>query len=101
MSKKKGLGRDVNKSIESMDALLSALKEYQKIPLKRGLQDSNIKDDKVSKAINESMEKAFNLSIMVEDLRNQLQSTKPPSGNSRFASSVVAKFLGRTVEYEN
>jgi hypothetical protein len=97
MSKKKGLGRDVNNSIEAMDALLGTLKEFHKIPLKRGLQSTKFEDekgDKVAKAINETMEKAFNLTIMVEDLRNLVSGIKEPKGNSRFASHrIIAKFL--------
>ena len=94
MSKKKGLGRDVNKSIEAMDSLLSALKEFHKIPLKRGLQSSKIDDEKLAKAINDSMEKAYNLTILVEDLRNMISGVKPPSGNSRFASHrIISKYL--------
>jgi len=96
MSKKKGLGRDVNSSIEIMDSLLSALKEFHKMPLKRGLQSSKIDDEKLAKAINETMEKAFNLNIMVEDLRTQVSGTKMPKGNSRFATlRVVTNFLSR------
>jgi hypothetical protein len=94
MSKKKGLGRDVNKAVEAMDALLGALKEFHKTPLKRGLQSIKFDDDKVAKAVNDTMEKAFQLTIMVEDLRNQVSGIKSPKGNSRFASHrVIAKFL--------
>jgi hypothetical protein len=96
MSKKKGLGRDVNKSIEIMDSLMSALKEFHKMPLKRGLQSSKIDDEKLAKAINDSMEKAFNLTILVEDLRSQVSGAKLPNGNSRFATKrIVANFLLR------
>jgi hypothetical protein len=93
MSKKKGLGRDINVSIEAMDELLSCLKKFHGIPLKRGLKSSKTYDDDVAKNVNNVMEKAFALNIMVEDLRNQVAGVKPKA-NARFASQrVIDKFL--------
>ena len=95
MSKRKGLGRDVNSSIEVMDILLAALKEFHRIPLKRGILSSKLEDgEKILKAVNDTMEKAFNLSMMVEDLKSQIGGAKVPTGNSRFASlRIIEKFL--------
>lgn len=92
MPKKKGLGRDVNKSVEVMDELLDCLGKFHTIPIKRGLQSSGMMDDKFSKAVNEAKEKAYALNIVIEDLLNQVKGAKPAS-NKRFASRVVSKFL--------
>jgi len=92
MPKKKGLGRDVNKSIEVMDDLLDCLKKFHSLPIKRGLHSNGIVDEKFGKMVNEAKEKAFAVSIAVEDLIDQVKGAKP-AANKRFACRVVSKFL--------
>jgi hypothetical protein len=93
MSKKKGLGQDVGRSIQIMDKLLGSLDSFHKMPVKRGLNSNGILDDKFNKVVNEAKEKAYALSIAVEDLRDQVKGAKPAS-NKRFASQrVISNFL--------
>jgi hypothetical protein len=93
MPKKKGLGRDVNKSIEVMEELMDCLKNFHSMPIKRGLHSNGIMDDKFGKIVNEAKEKAFAAGIAIEDLLEQIKGAKPAS-NKRFASQrVVSKFL--------
>ncbi len=92
MPKKKGLGRDVNKSIEVMEHLADCLKKFHGLPIKRGLHSNGILDDKFGKIVNEAKEKAYTLSIALEDLLDQMKSAKPAT-SKRFASRVVSKFL--------
>jgi len=93
MSKKKGLGRDINVSLEIMDQLLGTLRKFHGMPLKRGLKSNKIQDDDVAKMVNKVMEDAFALSIAVGDLRDHISGAKP-KGNARFACHrVVSKFL--------
>ena len=93
MSKKKGLGQDINKSVDILNELLESLKKVHTIPLKRGLKSNKIVDEDIAKAVNTTMQKAFELSIMVEDLRNHVSGVKPKA-NARFSSvRVIDKFL--------
>jgi len=93
MPKKKGLGRDVAKSVEVMEELMDCLKKFHSMPIKRGLQSSGVMDEKFIKVVNEAKEKAFAASIAIEDLLEQVKGAKPAS-NKRFASErVVSKFL--------
>jgi len=93
MSKKKGLGKDINASIEVMDDLLLCLKKFHGVPLKRGLKSNNAYEDDMAKDVNTVMTKAFDLNILVEDLRNRIAGVKPKA-SARFASQrVIGKFL--------
>lgn len=93
MSKKKGLGRDINTSVEMMDDLLGCLKKFHGIPLKRGLKSNKVDDVNLAKLVNKVMEDSFALSIAVGDLKDQVSGVKPKS-NARFACQrVISKFL--------
>jgi hypothetical protein len=92
MSKKKGLGRDVSTSLESMDALLSALRDFTGMPLKKGLDSNKVADDKLLKMVNDSVEQAVKLHNMVHDLARSVKGLKT-NVSSRFASQVVQRFL--------
>jgi hypothetical protein len=93
MPKKRGLGRDVTKSIEVMEELMDCLKKFHGLPIKRGLQSSGVMDEKFGKVVNDTKEKAFAASIAIEDLLEQVKGAKPAS-NKRFACGrVVSKFL--------
>jgi len=96
MPKKKGLGRDIEKSLESMKTLLSSLNDFSKAPLKRGLHGNGMDDEKMMKLVNEASEKAHSLAIMVEDLHDTVRGFKG-NKNSRFASKVVENFLSETM----
>jgi hypothetical protein len=94
MSKKKGLGRDLNKSMEVAGNLLKILREFSDVPIKRGLHSSRISDPQVHKLVNDVMEKAVTLSMAVQDMCASISGAKPPKMNSRFASQrVIEKFL--------
>jgi hypothetical protein len=96
MPKKKGLGRDVEKCLQIMDDLESALKKFYEMPLKRGLQSNKALDDDINKLINTSREKATALMNDIDDIEKAIKSVKT-DGNSRFASQrVVEKFLDNT-----
>jgi hypothetical protein len=95
MPKKKGLGRDINASVEIMDDLLGCLSKFHDMPLKRGLKSNKMYEDDVAKVVNDAMNKAFALRTIVEDLRNEVSGMKPKTDTSkRFASQrVISKFL--------
>ena len=92
MSKKKGLGRDVNKSIEIMDKLSGALKDFAHMPLKKGLVSSGVDDEQLSTMFNKASEEAFSLINKVEDIKHKIKGVKTIH-NSRFAKKVVTNFL--------
>ena len=92
MPKRRGLGRDVNKSIEIMDSLVGCLRDFAHMPLKKGLHSNNISDEKLGKIINDTSEKAYVLLNAVEDLKGQIKGVKTDA-NSRFASRVVARYI--------
>lgn len=92
MSKKKGLGQHLNKSLEVMDDLLKALKKFTGMPIKKGLAVNNVDDKEISKAVNESLVEASSLINKIEDLETSIKSIKP-KGNSRFANRVVSRYL--------
>jgi hypothetical protein len=92
MPKKKGLGRDVNKSIEIMDELTGALKNFAHMPLKKGLVSSNVDDDQLVTMVNKASEEAFALINKVEDIKHKIKGVKTIH-NSRFAKKIVGNFL--------
>lgn len=92
MSKKKGLGRDINKSLEIMEELLKSLKKFIAMPIKKGLSSNDINDKEINKTVNESLVDASSLINKIEDLEVIIKSIKP-KGNSRFANKVVNRFL--------
>lgn len=99
MPKKKGLGRDVNKSLEVMDTLVGNLREFAHMPLKEGLSSNKVADEdgKMAKMINEASEDAFALINKVKDLKAKITGISVGK-NSRFARNVVNRFLESNVE---
>lgn len=93
MPKRKGLGRDVNKSLEIMEDLYGSLKSFCDMPLKKGLSSNKVDNPDLNKTIQESKAKAFELRELVDDLKNHVKKIKVDDKNSRFASKVVANFL--------
>jgi len=94
MSKKKGLGRDVNNSLETIKDTLEALDDFVKMPLKEGLLSNNVDADEIHKAFNKTSEHAYALINMVKDLRTMIKGVKL-NRSSRFASQVVQRFLSQ------
>ncbi|HMB17532.1 MAG TPA: hypothetical protein VKO61_01330 [Candidatus Paceibacterota bacterium] len=96
MPKKKGLGKDCEKSLKVMGSLLDALESFSdnsKTPLKRGLKQNDALDKDISRLINDSREKASVLKNQIEDIIDSVKSIDT-NKNSRFASKrVVANFL--------
>lgn len=97
MPKKKGLGTNVEKSLEIMDELLKALKKFSNMPIKKGLAANDINDKDISKTVNDSMVDASSLINKIEDLQSVVKAIKPKS-NSRFANRVVTRFLEKASE---
>jgi hypothetical protein len=99
MPKKKGLGRDVNKSLEVMDTLVGNLREFAHMPLKEGLSSNKVADEdgKMAKMINEASEDAFALINKVKDLKAKITGISIGK-NSRFARNVITRFLESSVE---
>jgi len=93
MPKKKGLGVQVNKSVEVMEELIECLSKFAVIPIKKGIGSVD-KDEReeLKKMINETSEIALSLKNKVDDLKDKVQELQPKK-NSRFAHNVVARFL--------
>ena len=92
MSKKKGLGQNVEKSMSLMSDLTKNLKNFVHMPLKKGLVSNETYDEDIGKLINSASEDAFSLINKVDDLMHKVKSMKKKH-NSRFAKDVVARFL--------
>lgn len=92
MSKKKGLGQNVEKSLKIMSGLMKDLKEFAHMPLKKGLISNETYDEDIGKLINAASEDAFSLKNKIDDLMHRVKSMKKKH-NSRFASKVVSRFL--------
>jgi len=92
MAKNKGLGKEVDKSLEIMDNLNAALRDFAHMPLKKGLSSVTGADEDLPKMINEASETAFALLNKVDDLKNKVKGINM-NKSSRFAASVVEKFL--------
>lgn len=92
MSKKKGLGQNVEKSLIIMDDLVKNLKIFAHLPLKKGLVSNDTYDEDIGKLINSASEDAFSLINKIDDLRHKVKGMKKKH-NSRFANKVVIRFL--------
>ncbi len=99
MSKKKGLGQHVEKSLTVMDDLAKGLKDFAHMPLKKGLVSNDTYDDDIGKLINSAKEEAFALINKIDDLKHKVKGMKKKH-NSRFARNVVARFLESKTEME-
>ena len=92
MSKKKGLGQNVEKSLDVMSDLIKGLKNFAHMPLKKGLVSNETYDDDFGKLINSASEDAFSLINKIDDLKHKVRGMKKKH-NSRFANRVVSRFL--------
>lgn len=92
MSKKKGLGQHIEKSVGVMNDLVKCLKNFAHMPIKKGLVTNDTYDDEVGKLINTAKEEAFGLINKIDDLKHKVKSMKKKN-DSRFASKVVTRFL--------
>jgi hypothetical protein len=93
MSKKKGLGRDIEKSMEVMDNLLGCLDEFHHMRLQNGLRSTNIDEGDLDKKIEKALIDSSALKVLVDSIQRQISGAKP-KGNARFASQrVISKFL--------
>ena len=90
--KKKGLGRDIDKSMVLMDETIASLRNFANMPLKEGLRSNGVSDEPLSKKTNDALEKAFMLINVIKDLKEKVKGVKVIS-NSRFAANVVARFI--------
>ena len=97
MAKKdKGLGKDVQKSLDAMDSLLDSLDKFSGTPLKKGLASNGVSDKEITKLINTAREQSVSLKNAVEDIIRAVKEVKTNT-NSRFASQrVVENFLKST-----
>jgi len=98
MPKRKGLGKDIAKSLEIMGELHASLLSFENAPIKEGLKVNKALDDGNVNLVNQAKAAATNLVNLIEDLRNKLNSIRTDV-NSRFnaksASIVIQKFLER------
>ena len=98
MPKRKGLGKEVTKSLEILDDLHAGLDKFEKAPLKEGFDVNGALDDAIARMVNESKDEASKLAHKIEDLRNKLSKIKPPT-SSRFGpartAAVIDNFLKR------
>lgn len=92
MPKRKGLGREMAKSLEAIEELLKALKKFTNMPIKKGLSVNDIDDKDIIKNVNESLVESYSLINKIEDLETSMKNIKP-KGNSRFANRVVDRFF--------
>jgi hypothetical protein len=95
MSKKKGLGRDIENSIEIMEQLSECLNKFRGIHLKlqKGLKSNSVEDGDIGKKIEKAMVDASGLSVLIDSIQGSISGAKP-KGNARFASQrVISKFL--------
>jgi hypothetical protein len=93
MSKKKGLGQDVEKSLAIIEDLIKALTTFYNRPIKRGLKSNGTYDDDLAKQVTEAKKKASELHLVLDDLPDMIKGAKPKS-SSRFACHrVISKFL--------
>jgi len=93
MSKKKGLGQNVEKSLTIMESLKKSLKDFAHMPLKRGLTSNGTYDEDIGKLINAASEEAFALINKVDDLIHRIKNVKEKKPNSRFAKKIITRFL--------
>lgn len=99
MPRKKGLGRDMEKTLENMDGLLEGLECFSKkcsIALKKNIGSAIEDRDKIIKAIDEASEEAHKLHSKIFNLKSQVSEVKALK-SSRFARRVVANFLEASV----
>lgn len=98
MAKKKGPGRDVNNSLESMEGLISALKDFGNMPLKKGLVSNKIDDADLQKMLDKAVVDAVSLLTQVGNIAEKVRGLKL-NKSSRFSDretscrAVVAGFL--------
>lgn len=97
MSKKKGLGQNVEKALTIMSDLKKSLKDFAHMPLKKGLVSNKTYEEDIGKLINTASEEAFALINKIDDLQHQVKNVKMKH-NSRFANKVVTRFLEDSVK---
>jgi len=92
-TKKKGLGRDIENSLEMMEILAGNLKEFAHSPLKKGLVSLKVDDEKLFKMVNEASEEAFGLINKIHDIRNAVKNINMYKSSRFAADRVISKFL--------
>ena len=96
MPRKKGLGQEMEKTIEALDGLVDGLGKFsQKYSgsMKKHIGASIEDRDKIIEAIDQTSEDAHKLSNKIEGLKRRITEVKTVR-SSRFAKKVVANFLG-------
>lgn len=96
MPRKHGLGRDMEKTVEALDALIDGLKGFSHKcsgSMKKHIGATIEDRDNIIKAIDETSEDAHKLSNKIENLKRHISEVKNVK-SSRFAKKVVANFLG-------
>lgn len=102
MSKRKGLGRNVNRSVEIMDTLQDALKKFGGMPLKQGLKENKAFDEDAQKLLSDASEKAHALTLAVDKVKDLVEAVEAAEGrNPRFESrqaNVARRVVQRYIE---
>ena len=98
MPKRKGLGKEVTKSLEIIEELHACLEKFEKAPIKQGLKVNGALDDTMTRMVNEAKDEASKLAHKIEDIKNKLEGITPPT-SSRFGpartAAVIDNFLQR------
>jgi hypothetical protein len=95
MSKKKGLGRDIENSMEIMEELSGCLDKFLHSKLQKGLKSNRIDDGDLEKKIEKALIDSSALGILLDSIQRNISGAKPKA-SARFASQrVLSKFLAR------
>ena len=93
MSKKKGLGRDIDTSLEIMEELSGCMDKFLHMKLQKGLRSNNIEDPELEKKIEKALIDTSALAILIDGIKRNISGAKPKA-SARFAGQrVISKFL--------
>ena len=93
MSKKNGLGRDIENSMQIMEDLSGCMDKFLHMKLQKGLRSNKINDPDLEKKIEKALIDASALSILIGIIQRNISGAKPKA-SARFAGQrVISKFL--------
>lgn len=95
MPRKKGLGREMEKTLEAVDQLVDCLTDFSHKNagvLKRYIGASIEDREAIIKIIDEASTEAHTLKNKIQNLKEKVKGAKSKA-SSRFARKVVANFL--------
>ena len=93
MSKKKGLGRDIENSMGIMEELSECLDKFQSMKIHNGLKSNNIENPELEKKIEKALIDSSALNVLIGNIQRGISGAKT-KGSQRFASRrVISQFL--------